>query len=58
MIDFNKIPTNDDWGNLIPGKYYPDNEYESFYGKSFNEIVDDINNLGGMAIIFSLGSVS
>ena len=35
MIDFNTIPTNEDWDNLIPGKYYPDNEYEDFYGKSY-----------------------
>ena len=58
MIDFNTIPTNEDWDNLIPGKYYPDNEYEDFYGKTYSEIVSDINNKSGIDIISSIGHVS
>ena len=58
MIDFDKIPTNEDWDNLIPGKYYPDNEYEDFYGKTYSEIVSDINNKSGIDIISSIGHVS
>ena len=58
MIDFNTIPTNEDWDNLIPGKYYPDNEYEDFYGKSYTEIVQYINQYHGYNIIMGLGCVS
>lgn len=54
MVDFHKIPTLTDWGNISDEAYYPDNYHLSFFMKNYNELIYSINQPTGVNIIFSL----
>lgn len=57
MIDLNHIPNSDEWGEIDPVDYYPDNYHEIFLGISCNELIDNVNKPNGIGIISSLSSI-
>ena len=57
MINLDHIPDSDDWGEIDPADYYPDNYYENFLGISCDQLIDNVNKPNGTGIISSLSAI-